>query len=76
MRVYLDNCCNRPFFDQAEVRISLESQAKLHARERFDYTKWRRKHFNNVNADDFNNAAAKYAHAHPFQLKKALIPIE
>ena len=29
-RVYLDNCCyNRPYDDQSQVRISLESQAKL-----------------------------------------------
>lgn len=31
MRVYLDNCCyNRPYDDQTQLRISLESQAKLH----------------------------------------------
>ena len=31
MRVYLDNCCyNRPYDDQSQLRISLESQAKLH----------------------------------------------
>jgi len=31
MRVYLDNCCyNRPFDDQSQVRIALESQAKLY----------------------------------------------
>ncbi len=30
MRVYLDNCCyNRPYDDQTQLRISLESQAKL-----------------------------------------------
>ena len=30
MRLYLDNCCfNRPFDDQTQLRISLESQAKL-----------------------------------------------
>ena len=30
IRVYLDNCCyNRPYDDQSQVRISLESQAKL-----------------------------------------------
>lgn len=30
MRVYLDNCCfNRPFDDQTQLKISLESQAKL-----------------------------------------------
>lgn len=45
-------------------------------REKFDYTKWRRKYFDDVNADDFNNEAIEYAHAHPFQPKKTLIPIE
>ena len=31
MRVYLDNCCyNRPYDNQSQLRISLESQAKLH----------------------------------------------
>ncbi len=30
MKVYLDNCCyNRPFDDQTQLRISLETQAKL-----------------------------------------------
>lgn len=30
MLLYLDNCCfNRPFDDQAQLRISLETQAKL-----------------------------------------------
>ena len=31
MRVYLDNCCyNRPYDDQTQLRISLETQAKLY----------------------------------------------
>ena len=30
MKVYLDNCCfNRPFDDQSQIRIRLESEAKL-----------------------------------------------
>ena len=30
MKVYLDNCCyNRPYDDQSQIRISLETQAKL-----------------------------------------------
>ena len=29
-RIYLDNCCyNRPYDDQAQIRISLETQAKI-----------------------------------------------
>lgn len=35
MRVYLDNCCfNRPFDDQSQVRIRLESEAKLEIQQR------------------------------------------
>jgi predicted nucleic acid-binding protein len=31
MRVYLDNCCyNRPFDEQSQIRIVLETQAKLY----------------------------------------------
>ncbi len=31
MRIYLDNCCfNRPFDDQNQIRIYLETQAKLY----------------------------------------------
>ena len=30
-RVYLDNCCfNRPFDDQEQLRVFLETQAKIH----------------------------------------------
>jgi hypothetical protein len=35
MRVYLDNCCfNRPFDDQSQVRIRLETEAKLEIQQR------------------------------------------
>lgn len=31
MRIYLDNCCyNRPYDDQSQIRVCLETQAKLH----------------------------------------------
>ncbi|TZE82965.1 PIN domain-containing protein [Calorimonas adulescens] len=31
MRIYLDNCCfNRPFDDQTQMKIKLESEAKLY----------------------------------------------
>ena len=34
MKIYLDNCCfNRPYDDQAQIRISLETQAKLYIQE-------------------------------------------
>ena len=35
MRVYLDNCCfNRPFDNQAQARVRLETEAKLRIQER------------------------------------------
>ncbi|MCX6584691.1 MAG: PIN domain-containing protein [Candidatus Aminicenantes bacterium] len=31
MKIYLDNCCfNRPFDDQSQIKIRLESEAKLY----------------------------------------------
>lgn len=31
VRIYLDNCCyNRPYDDQMQIRIHLETEAKLH----------------------------------------------
>ena len=34
MKIYLDNCClNRPFDDQTQLRIRLESEAKLKVQE-------------------------------------------
>lgn len=31
VKIYLDNCCyNRPFDDQTQIKIYLETQAKLH----------------------------------------------
>ena len=34
LRIYLDMCCfNRPFDDQSQLRISLESQAKIRIQE-------------------------------------------
>jgi len=35
MRIYLDNCCfNRPFDDQKQIRIRLETEAKLEIQRR------------------------------------------
>ena len=54
MRVYLDNCCyNRPFDEQTQLKVRLETEAKTFGdvnAERFivltnrdpqDYTRWR-----------------------------------
>ena len=35
MKIYLDNCCfNRPFDDQKQLRIKLETEAKLDIQKR------------------------------------------
>ena len=35
MRIYLDNCCfNRPFDDQSQIRILIETEAKLRIQEK------------------------------------------
>ena len=35
MRIYLDMCCyNRPYDDQSQIKVSLETQAKLHIQDR------------------------------------------
>lgn len=48
MRVYLDNCCyNRPFDEQSQAAIKLESEAKLLIQALMragDYTEWRKEH--------------------------------
>lgn len=34
MKIYLDNCCyNRPYDDQTQINISLETQAKLYVQD-------------------------------------------
>lgn len=42
MKIYLDNCCfNRPFDDQSQIRIRLESEAKLKIQEEIQVKKHR-----------------------------------
>lgn len=42
MKIYLDNCCfNRPFDDQSQIRIRLESEAKLKIQEEIRAGKFR-----------------------------------
>ena len=73
MRIYLDNCCyNRPYDDQSQMRVFLESQAKLHIQ---DYTKWRRTLFGDASVEEINEAAAAYDAAHPFHPKKKQVTI-
>ena len=35
MRIYLDNCCfNRPYDDQRQISVSLDTQAKLYVQDK------------------------------------------
>lgn len=38
-------------------------------REKFDYTKWQRQRFDNVDSEEFNEAAINYSKENPFQKK-------
>jgi predicted nucleic acid-binding protein len=41
LKIYFDNCClNRPFDDQAQVRIRLEAEAVLLILSRIEYDEW------------------------------------
>ena len=75
MKVYLDNCCyNRPYDDQSQLRISLETNLgtietehfiSVLLREKSDYTKWRQRYFANVSSDEFHDAAVLYGKENP-----------
>ena len=50
MCVYLDNCCyNRPFDPQDQLRVAIETSAKMRVqalmRAGQDYTEWRKNQF-------------------------------
>ena len=39
-------------------------------REKFDYTKWQQQRFDNMSADEFQEAAVAYAKENPFSEKE------
>ena len=76
IKVYLDNCTyNRPFDDQSQIMIALETEAKRHIqrliveekidKEPFDYTEWSRSHYADVDLHDFNQRAVEYDKNNP-----------
>ena len=70
MKIYLDNCCyNRPYDDQSQLRISLETISVI-MREKFDYTKWQQQRFDNMSSEEFQNAAVSYAKKNPFSIRE------
>jgi len=57
MKVYLDNCSyNRPFDDQSQMRIYLETQSKP-----LDYIKWQKEHYADMSVSEINRRAVEYA---------------
>lgn len=49
--------------------IDAEQFISVIMREKFDYTKWQRKKFDNVSSDDFNQAAVAYAEGFKLQVE-------
>ena len=59
-KVYLDNCCyNRPYDDQTQLRIELETKAKI-IKEPFDYTQWQRGLYSDMTVAELFNAASTW----------------
>jgi hypothetical protein len=46
--------------------IETEQFISVILRERFDYTKWQRGHFDSMNSEEFKQAALRYAKQNPF----------
>lgn len=53
--------------------IDAETFISVIIRERFDYTEWRRKHFDAMAPGEFHAQAQEYAKAHPYTGKAARI---
>lgn len=47
--------------------VDTEQFISVIMREKFDYTKWQKTHFDHVDSNDFNNAAISYAKENPFK---------
>lgn len=46
--------------------VETEQFISIIMREKFDYTKWQRRKFDNVSSEEFNQAAVAYGKEHPF----------
>lgn len=49
--------------------IETEQFISVINRERFDYTKWQQQKFDNVDSEEFNEAAIAYSNGNPFWRK-------
>jgi len=60
MKIYLDNCSyNRPFDDQSQMKIRLETEAKLYC-DTFDYTEWQRNLWNDKSIKEIHMMATTH----------------
>lgn len=50
--------------------IETEQFISVIIREKFDYTEWRKQYFDEMDPEEFNEAAVLYAKKHPFKAKK------
>ncbi len=50
--------------------VETETFISMINREKFDYTKWQREHFDSMDSKEFVDAAAEYDKKHPFISKK------
>ena len=55
--------------------VKTEMFISLIIREKFDYTKWRRKYFGDTGVQELNEEAVRYSSNNPFTPKKELKPI-
>jgi len=59
LRIYLDICTfNRPFDDQNQLKIKLETEAKLFIQQG-NYTEWQRNLCNEMSVKELSNIAMK-----------------
>lgn len=56
--------------------VKTEMFISIICRERFDYTKWRRRFFEGKSVHEINDEAVKYASEHPFEPQKDLLPVK
>ncbi|WP_035773734.1 hypothetical protein [Butyrivibrio sp. VCD2006] len=47
--------------------VDAEMFISLIIREKFDYTRWQREYFDNMESGEFNEKAVEYAKDHPFK---------
>ena len=63
--------CNRPYDDQSQLKVALETQSKQYIQsqikeQKFDYTKWQRDYFDAKTPEEISNEAHQFEELHPF----------